>query len=332
MENNRLEKIKIIIWLILFVFSFYYRLESKKHLPEKRESGKVAGVNIINVQGANAGIDLGFPPKPEKIGKVNDPPVYAKSIILMDGATSYPMYEKNAHTSLPIASTTKIMTAILILENTEDNEMDGEVTVSREAALQPGHIIGLRWDEKIRLKDLLNGLLLASGNDAAYALAQTVGEKIPGEDDSVKKFVDRMNEKAVYLGLDNTKFRDPAGLDDSGHSSAFDLAMMASYALRQPKFSEIVRQKEMDIYSIDGKVRHHLKNSNRLVGEWDYPGAIGVKTGFTPEAGHTLVAAAERNGHRLISVILNTNEYTITASASESRKLLDWGFNNWKWE
>lgn len=323
-------KIKIAVWIVLLIISFYCRwqIQNSKNDQVVIEKGQIAGAKIDPSEFANIDFDVSHLPRKNK--EIGDPPVYAKSVILMDGATGYPLYQKNAHSPLPIASTTKIMTAVIALENIKDFEE--VVTISREAALQIGHKIDLRWNEKIKIKNLLSGLLIASGNDAAYGLAETVGANFSGEGKPVEKFVAKMNEKAKYLGIVDTEFKDPAGLDDSGHSSAFDLAILASYGLRNEKFSKIVRTKEADICSFDGLVCHHLKNSNRLVGEWDYPGAIGVKTGFTPEAGHCLVGAAERNGHRLISVILYTNEFSITASASESRKLLDWGFNNWQWE
>lgn len=255
---------------------------------------------------------------PEKISD-KKPNVFAKSILLIDVPTSYILYSQSPEQKTPIASTTKIMTAIIVLENYKFDEI---ITVPKEAVQVIGSDIQLRTDEKLTVEDLLNGLLINSGNDAAYALALKMG--------SIEKFVEKMNSKAQEFGLRNTNFKDPAGLDDTGYSTAKDLAVMTAYALRNPKFVQITKTKEKTIYSTDGNIKHDLKNSNRLVAEFDYSGAIGVKTGFTPEAGHALVAAVERNNRTLVSVVLNTAENTITASATESRKLFDWAYSTFK--
>lgn len=260
---------------------------------------------------------------PKRKEKSRDPQIWAKNYILMDVTNSYPLMEKDSHTLVPIASTTKIMTALIVLDN---YKMDEVVTISQNAATQIGSEINLRMNEKLTVKSLLYALLIKSGNDAAMAFAEHMN---PG---GVEEFVRKMNKKAEYLGLKDTLFKDPAGLDDTSKSTAFDLAILASYAMRNKDFRSIVKTPEYTITSLDGKLSHELKTSNRLI-KSDEPFflsyATGIKTGFTPEAGHCLIASAEKDSINLVSVILHTNEDTIEASAKESKKLLQWGYDNY---
>ena len=262
---------------------------------------------------------------PVKSTTYSDPYINAKAVFLIDAASAYVLYEKNFELKVPIASTTKIMTATVVLDNYADR-LDDVVTITPPMVNVEGSDIQLSVGEKIKVRDLLKGLLIMSGNDTAYALALHFGGK--------EAFVKEMNDKAVFLGLSSTYYQCPAGLDDEGYSNARDLAMLTSYALKNPMFNQIVKTSETTITSVDGKFTHELKNSNRLVriDEASYlPFAIGVKTGFTNAAGHCLVSSAVENNHQIIGIVLNTNENTITASAKESKKLLEWGYANWNW-
>jgi len=262
---------------------------------------------------------------PVKKADINDPNIEAKAIYLIDLPALYPMYSKEENTKLPIASTAKIATALVVLENHGD-KLQNVITITPQMISVEGSDIQLRSGEKITVENLLNGLLIMSGNDTAYALADYFGGR--------EAFVKEMNEKVSEIGADNTKYQDPAGLNDEGYSTAHDLALITAYALRNSKFSEIVKTPEKTIASADGKFNHELKNSNRMLRQEEtyyYPYTIGVKTGFTNEAGHVLVSSAEIEGHKILSVVLNTNENSLTASAKESKKLLEWGFNNWTW-
>ncbi|EKD56661.1 MAG: hypothetical protein ACD_58C00123G0007 [uncultured bacterium] len=262
---------------------------------------------------------------PQKNSLYKKENIWAKNYILLDAITYYPLAEKNSHDSVPIASTTKIMTATIVIENYKLKDI---VTISPNAAAQIGSDVMLRSGERLTVESLLYALLVQSGNDAAMALAENY--PVGGLDG----FVNTMNAKAKYLGMDDTKYLDPAGLDDAGRSSAFDLAIITSYMIKNPIFSKIVKTSEITISSIDGKFSHKLDNSNRLIKGDEllyYPNAIGVKTGFTPEAGHCLVSAAEKNGKKIVSVVLNTIESTNDASAKESKKLLEWGFTNYNY-
>jgi len=262
---------------------------------------------------------------PQKSSSFSTPEILAKSAILIDVPSSYVLFEQNADSKLPIASTTKIATAMVVLENHRD-ELNEVVTITYPMINIAGSDIQLKTGEKITVENLLKGLLIMSGNDTAYSLAAHFGEK--------NSFVREINEKVKLIGLKNTSFKDPAGLDDDGFSTAHDLAILGAYAMRNEQFSEIVKTTETSISSVDGQIVHDLKTSNRLIKTDDnfyYPYAIGVKTGFTYDAGHCLVSSATKDDHTIIGVVLGTNEDTIYASAKESRKLLDWGFNNWKW-
>lgn len=249
------------------------------------------------------------------------PQVSTRAAILIDVASGSVLYADGARQSVPIASTTKLMTALLTRQILD---LDEVIEIHRDDTLVAGSKMELRPGEKIRVRDLLSGMLLVSGNDAAYVLARRMSG-------SVENFATLMNETAARLGMAETAYRDPAGLDDTGRSTAFDLAILARATMIDPVIADYVQRAEMTVTSTDGLVVHTLKNSNRLVGDYQYAGALGLKTGFTPEAGHCLVAVAERNGHELVSVILGTYEDTITASATESQKLLDWGWKHISW-
>lgn len=253
------------------------------------------------------------------------PDILAKNYILVDADSSTILLKKDAYTSVPIASTTKIMTALVALEN---YSLDDVVTISETAAFQIGADAYLLVGEQITVRELLHCLLIKSGNDSAYALAEHMNKN--GEK-GTSSFVNSMNKKAEDLGMMNTRYKDPAGLDVTGYSTAFDLYLVTKEALKNPTFKSIVAKKQYTAVSVDQKITHALNNSNRLVNEYDYPGAIGVKTGYMPEAGHCLVSAVYRNGHTLIGVILNTLYDTAPASADESKKMMDWGFSNTIW-
>ncbi|HEY9061318.1 MAG TPA: D-alanyl-D-alanine carboxypeptidase family protein [Pseudobacteroides sp.] len=239
------------------------------------------------------------------------PVINAHAAIVMDANSGRILYSKNADQRKYIASTTKIMTAIVTLEN---GNVDDVVTISKRAASIQGSSINLREGEKLKLKELLYGLMLNSGNDAAIAIAEHIGG-------DVETFVGMMNEKAKELNLTNTSFKTPHGLDRDGHySTANELAQMTRYALRNPEFAKICKTVSA---SITGR---SLYNTNEMLGF--YPGADGVKTGYTGQAGRCLVCSATRDGWKLISVVLGCPTRTIRADSS--RKILDYSFKNYK--
>ena len=233
------------------------------------------------------------------------PAVSAQSAIVLDGATGRVLYEKNADAVLPMASTTKIMTAIVAIEGFD---LDHTYTVKRAYTLAEGSSMYLQEGQRLTLRDTLYGLLLASGNDAALAIA--------GECGGAERFVAAMNDKALALGLCNTHFDNPSGLDGPNHhTTARELAALAAYAMQNPTFRQIVGTQ-----TYTTAAGHSLRNHNRLL--WQYDGAIGVKTGYTMQSGRCLVSAAERHGRRLIAVTLNDrNDWADHAA------LLDAGFD-----
>lgn len=260
-------------------------------------------------------------PLPARREKYVEPNISARNIAVIDVDTGYFLYEKESDKSIPVASLTKVMTAMIVLENLQLNKV---VEIPNEANQTIGSLILFKKGEKMTIENLLYALLISSGNDAALALAMQFG--------TVDNFVKIMNEKAKKLGMKNTSFKDPAGLNDEGVSSTRDMATLMAYALRNQTFKKIINTSQLDITSSDGTIVHKLENSNRLVKEeMYYPGIIGGKTGFTPIAGHNLVAAASRDNHTIVTVIINTYSQTNDASAIETNKALDWAFSNHVW-
>lgn len=213
--------------------------------------------------------------------------VSAQSAIVLDALTGEALFEQNADEVLPMASTTKIMTVLVALES---GDLDRVYTVKKEYTLVEGSSMYLKEGEKISLRDTLYGLMLMSGNDAALAVA--------GECGGQEAFVEAMNEKALELGLANTHFDNPNGLDsENHHTTARELAKLTAYAMENEDFRQIVGTAA---YTMEGRT---MTNHNKLLRL--YPDAVGVKTGFTKRSGRCLVSAAERGGRRLIAVTLN---------------------------
>ena len=217
------------------------------------------------------------------------PELSAASSILMDGSSGRVLYEHNAREERLIASITKIMTALVAIESTPD--LDQMVTVKREYTLAEGSSMYLKEGEQLPLRTLLYGLLLASGNDAALAIAGFCAGSEP-------TFVDWMNQRAQSLGMTHTHFSNPNGLNDETHySTAEDMARLTREAMGNAVFAEIVATKSITLGA------HSFQNHNKLL--WRYEEAVGVKTGYTELAGRTLVSCAVRNGQQLIAVTLD---------------------------
>ena len=245
------------------------------------------------------------------------PEVKARSAILIDAKTGQVIFDKKMHLRSAPASTTKIMTAIIAIES---GRLDDTVRVSPKAASTRGSSMYLYPGQSISLRELLTGLLLRSGNDAAVAIA----EHLAGSEEA---FAELMNKKAFLLGASETSFRNPHGLSRADHySSAYDLALLARYALANPIFAEIVNTKETSIDWTDRKGRERdvqLRNTNKLL--WMLEEADGVKTGTTNEAGPCLVASATRGNHKLIAVVLHDHSRWY-----DSVMLLKYGFDNYE--
>lgn len=238
------------------------------------------------------------------------PEVSARSAALLDVDSGRFLYEKEAHRRMPIASVTKIMTAIVAIEY---GDLSDRVQVSSRAEGVEGSSIYLKAGERIPLEHLLYGLMLRSGNDAAVAIAEHVGGSVEG-------FVYMMNEKAEYLGLSDTHFANPHGLDHPDHySTAADLARLAAYAMKNPTFREIVST-EVKTVPWPGETWHRKwYNKNKMLRYYRW--ADGVKTGYTKQARRTLVSSANRDGRRLICVTLNAPD-----DWNDSMRLLEFGY------
>lgn len=236
----------------------------------------------------------------------------AAAAILMDAGSGEVLWEKNAYKQRAPASTTKMITGILGLELGSPNEI---VTVSDRAAAVGESTIHLDPGERLTLYELITGALVKSGNDACVAIA----EHISGTEE---QFIRLMNQKALLLGAENTHFVNTNGLPHQDHySCAYDLALIAVYALQNPVFASVTRQKETAIHFQEPDVMMELRNTNKLL--WSYPYADGVKTGTTTAAGKCLVASATKEGRQLVAVVLAAPD-----RFGDAQKLLEWGFKN----
>lgn len=244
-----------------------------------------------------------------------EPKLNAKIGLIFDRASKTILYEKNGQKQVPMASTTKIMTAIVVLENSELTDI---VTIDKKAAGTGGSRLGLKTNDKITVHDLLYGLMLCSGNDAAVALAIHTGGSVDG-------FADMMNETAKEMNLVNSHFVTPHGLDQNGHyTTAYELACMADYALKIPKFREIVSTKTYTV-TINGRAKT-ITNTNELLGSLD--GVYGVKTGFTNGANRCLVTAYKGGKLDIITVVLGADTKKIRTQ--DSIKMIEYAYKNYQ--
>lgn len=247
--------------------------------------------------------------------------ISAKSAILVDFNTGKVLYSKNENEPLAMASMTKVMSMLLIMEKIDDGSLkyDDIVEISTESSSMGGSQIFLNPGDKYKVIDLLKGVAMASANDAVVALAEkTYGSK--------EHFIEAMNKKAESLGLKNTHFVNVHGLDEEGHySSAYDMSVMARELLKHEKILDFTRVYEEYLTKPDGS-QIWLVNTNKLVRFYD--GVDGLKTGFTQNAGYCLTATGKKNNLRLISVVMG--EESIEKRSSDTVKLLNYGFNTFK--
>ncbi len=241
------------------------------------------------------------------------PSTSAKAMCVLDKDSDRILYSKNENEKLPMASTTKVVTAITVLNNCQN--LNEYITVDDKSVGVEGTSIYLRQGETIRVIDLLYGLMLRSGNDAATALAYHVGGSVEG-------FADMMNALAKKVGANNSHFANPHGLDNKSHyTTAYDLAKITAYALNNPIFKQIVSTKSYQIEPTNKSEKRYLTNKNRLLNILS--GCVGVKTGFTSKAGRCLVSAVERKNATSVCVVLNCGPMF-----EESTTLLDSSFED----
>jgi D-alanyl-D-alanine carboxypeptidase len=257
----------------------------------------------------------------------------AHASVLLDASSEKPLYENNADEHRAIASITKLFTAMITVESVKD--LDEPVTISENAVYTEGTRVGcprsgyctserLHVGERISVRSLLHAALMNSANDSANALAEHVGG-------TQENFVERMNARAKELGLDNSHFCTPSGLEIDGkesecYSSARDVAKIAAYALRYPVLWSIMQSSKMVISSVDGQYHHDIFNTDQLLGQ--YPNLVGTKTGFTPLAGKSLLAVASDDSgkHKLIAVVLDDGHRWQSVPS-----MLRWGFQSFDW-
>ncbi len=262
--------------------------------------------------------DLGPIKKTESLGMQ----ITAKSAIVLDRKTKKVLYEKNPNQRMAMASLTKLMTAIVFLEESK-KKLDERFLVPYEITVLDGAGIGLVPGEEISYKDLFWGALIGSGNDAAEGLALTLGNR--------KEFIDKMNEKAKELGLLDTHFACASGLDTENHySTASDMAKILDYALGIKEIKEAMKVKEFDVHSLNTDLVHHVLNTNRLL-RYDYPKMKGGKTGYTEAAGFCLASySLDEKDNGIITVVMNSdldgNQF------QDTKALVDWTYNNYKWK
>lgn len=249
---------------------------------------------------------------PAGVHAAAEPTVSAQAAVVIHADTGEILYAKSEHERLPMASTTKIMTALLTLEAAEDDNR--EITITPEMVRVAGSSMGLRAGDRLTLKDLAEGMLLVSGNDAANSAAIAVGGSIDG-------FAVLMNQKAAQLGLKDTHYVTPSGLDSDEHySSAYDLAILSAAAMQNEEFAAIAGQKTMRIHFLEPDETRTYSNHNRLLSM--YPYCTGVKTGYTMKSGRCLVSSAQKGNARLIAVTLNDPD-----DWDDHEALLDYGFS-----
>lgn len=253
---------------------------------------------------------------PRKTGREQAPVITAKSAMVVDLESGVPLFSQNPDAQLYPASITKLMTALVALDF---YPLDQILTVKRLVSSDGEAEMGLKIGDQVSVRNLLYGLLVPSGNDAAYTMA----DNYPG---GIENFIYAMNKKAENLHMENTHFANPSGLDAPNQfSTARDIALMSVAALKNDLISQIVATSGITLTDITGRRIYNLQNINKFL-SYLY-GADGVKTGYTDLAGECLVASVSRDGHRLISVVLKSQD-----RFADSAKLLEWAYRNFSWE
>jgi len=295
---------------------------------QNTSSGMISGVGQGNSSGSGNSQGVGQQPTDPHELVITPPetdhpapPVFATSAYLLDADTGATLYAHNPFMHLPMMSTTKLMTATIAIER---GNLDQKVTINDAIARDLGtlsadsSLMGIKKGETYTLRELMYGLMLVSGNDAAIAIGDTIGGNLPS-------FVGMMNDRARSLGLLDTHYTNPHGLLATGHySSAHDLAEMGRYASSLPKLREIDGTRTYDIAQNGSHAGHHMFNGNQFM--WWYPGVDGGKPGWDGGRNFVQVISCVRNGHHLIGIVMHTNNWW-----TDMRNLMNWGFNTFTW-
>ena len=304
-----MKKILLVILVFFFCFMNVYAQEIGNTIQQGTAGEKEENIDIKEEKfqnEENTGLNLAS---------------NAKSAIMLEASTGKIIFEKNKDEQLPMASMTKMMTLLLIMENIDNGNLkwDEKVTTSSHAASMGGSQIFLEVGEQMTVEDLVKGICIGSGNDAAVSMAERIGG-------TEENFVKMMNDKAKVLGLKNTHFENACGLDHKEHySSAYDMAMIAMELVKHEKILEFTGTYE-DYLRKNTDKSFWLVNTNKLVRY--YQGVDGLKTGYTNEAGYCITTTAKRNNMRLITVVMG--EPTSAIRNSETTDMLDYGFNSYQ--
>lgn len=302
LRKNNIAKILLSFFAILFIFTSY-----PIYSDDLNEEGDI---DIFSE------IDNTLTEETSSTASADTLDLNSRSCVVIDRLSKNILYGKNETNQVKMASTTKIMTAIVVLEN---SSLDETVEVSQKAANIGGSRLGLKTGDKITIRDLLYGLMLRSGNDAAVCLAETVAG-------SIEEFASLMNAKALELELSHTHFESPHGLDSDEHyTTAYELALLSDYALKNPTFLNIVGTKNYTV-TINGYPKV-ISNTNELLGNLD--GVYGIKTGFTNGANRCLVTACKRGDMDIICVVLGAD--TKNLRTKDSIKLIEYAFKNFEY-
>jgi len=310
--------LQILVILLLIAIAWVLLLIEKNNQPMQANLSQTQEDKIISQLPVASDIENNF--LPIRNWAINEPEILAKSAIVLnfkndkkDGV----LYQKNTGKTLPIASLTKLMTAIVAIENYDPEQV---IKISENSILIDGTSGGLIIGEELKIKDLLYIMLVESSNDAAMSLAQDNPSM------SYEQFIQKMNEKTQELGLKNTNFKEPVGLDSYNQSTVSEIAIIAEYAFKNPLLAEILKTLETTIYSVDKNIIHKITSTNKLLGK--IPQLIGGKTGYTEEAGGCLMTISNiSNDNYLITVVLGS-----TQREADTENLIDWTQTAWIWQ
>ena len=307
--------------LVFEDFDRKLREENEQAIQDEENYQKLLQAQgITSDESAEEGSESKEQASPERTAEPVKLKLHARSALLMDGSNNRVLYEENGYKRMSMASTTKIMTCIVTLENAK---LEDIVEVSSYAARMPDVQLNINTGEQYYLKDMLHSLMLESHNDVAVAIAEHVGGSVEG-------FATMMNDKARELGCENTNFVTPNGLDAEGHyTTARDLAVIASYAVKNPQFIEITNTSSYSFREIKKGRGFTVTNKNKFLYMMD--GAIGVKTGFTGDAGYCFVGAVKRQESYFVSVVLGCGwPPNKSLKWSDTKKLMSYGVTNYK--
>lgn len=292
-------------------------------LAENSLARESVPANVVTAQGEVAGVSKQVcclqtrgkkQPLPVSSG-IPAPVITANAALAEDLDTGTILFVKDPDKRVAIASTTKIMTAIVASSYFHQNDI---LTAPDDILTIDGSSMGLKPGEKLTFRSLLYGMLLNSGNDAAFAIAANFPGGLPA-------FIQAMNQEAAQMNLENTHFDNPAGFDSPNHySTASDLAKIAAAAMENSEIARVVSTKETEVVSVDKSIVHPLTNLNKLLGE---PGVLGIKTGTTPAAKENFVGEVQRNNHKILTVVLGSDD-----RYGDTQKLFDWTFQNFTWQ